>query len=58
MKQTGPRTRPPHLATWLVELFASVGQAESILGDLHEEFSEIASRAWPIQTNTKGGSSL
>jgi hypothetical protein len=45
MKQTGPRTRPPHLATWLVELFASVGQAESILGDLHEEFSEIAAKS-------------
>lgn len=45
MTQTAPRPRPPRLATWLVELFASADQAESILGDLHEEFSDIASKS-------------
>lgn len=37
--------RPPRLAAWLVDLFASREQAESILGDLHEEFSDLASRS-------------
>lgn len=44
MTQSAPRSGPPRLAAWLVELFASAGQAESILGDLHEEFSDLASK--------------
>lgn len=40
-----PRPRPPWLAAWLVELFASPEQTESILGDLHEEFSDVASKS-------------
>jgi hypothetical protein len=37
--------RPPRLAAWLVDLFASREQAESILGDLSEEFSDLATRS-------------
>lgn len=44
MTQRGPFPRPPRLAGWLVELFASPYQSESILGDLAEEFSDIASK--------------
>lgn len=44
MMQAVPRPHPPRLATWLVELFASADKAESILGDLHEEFFDIASK--------------
>jgi hypothetical protein len=36
--------KPPFLAAWTVNLFAPAAQAESILGDLHEEFSQIGSR--------------
>ena len=36
MKSSGPH--PPAVASWLVELFASDGQAESLAGDLCEEF--------------------
>ncbi len=39
--------RPPRLATWLVELFTSADQAEGILGDLAEEFSDLVSR-WGV----------
>jgi hypothetical protein len=35
--------RPPRLAVWAVNLFAPPEQAESILGDLHEEFSQVGS---------------
>lgn len=45
MTQTVPSARPPRLAAWLVELFASADQAESIVGDLQEEFSDIASKS-------------
>lgn len=45
MTQTTPRPRPPRFAAWLVEIFASAEQAESILGDLHEEFSDIVSKS-------------
>lgn len=45
MTQAAPRLRPPHIAAWLVELFASAEQAESILGDLDEEFSDVASKS-------------
>jgi len=37
--------RPPRLATWLVNLFSPADRAESILGDLHEEFRQIGSKA-------------
>jgi hypothetical protein len=36
---------PPRIAAWLVDLFASSEQAESIAGDLLEEFSELASKS-------------
>lgn len=42
MRQTAPRTQPPSIAAWLVELFASADHAENLLGDLTEEFSDIA----------------
>ena len=45
MIQMAPHRRPPRLAAWLVELFASGEQAESILGDLHEEFSDVAMKS-------------
>jgi hypothetical protein len=45
MRQTEPRTRPPRLAAWFVELSASAEQSESILGDLAEEFSDVASKS-------------
>lgn len=45
MRETAPCPRPPRLAAWLVELFASAEQAESILGDLHEEFLDVASKS-------------
>jgi hypothetical protein len=44
MTQQPSRPRPPRLAAWLVDLFASREQAEAILGDLSEEFSDLASR--------------
>jgi hypothetical protein len=37
--------RPPRLAAWLVDLFASVDHAEALLGDLSEEFSDVASKS-------------
>jgi hypothetical protein len=43
--QVGLCHRPPRIASWLVELFSSAEQAESILGDLHEEFSDIVSKS-------------
>jgi hypothetical protein len=36
---------PPRIAGWLVDLFASGEQAESITGDLLEEFSDLAARS-------------
>jgi hypothetical protein len=45
MTQQPSPARPPRLAAWLVDLFASREQAESILGDLSEEFSDLASRS-------------
>jgi hypothetical protein len=35
----------PRAAVWLIELFTPYEQAESILGDLLEEFSDIASKS-------------
>jgi hypothetical protein len=37
--------RAPRVAGWLVDLFASHGQAESMSGDLQEEFSDVASKS-------------
>lgn len=37
--------RPPRTATWLVNLFTPADAGESILGDLFEEFSHIASNS-------------
>jgi hypothetical protein len=37
--------RPPRLAELAVNLFAPAEQAESILGDLHEEFLQVSSRS-------------
>jgi hypothetical protein len=45
MTQQPTPARPPRLAAWLVDLFASREQAESILGDLSAEFSDLASRS-------------
>lgn len=45
MRPPGTHTRPPSIAAWLVSLFGSADQAESILGDLEEEFSDIASKS-------------
>jgi hypothetical protein len=38
------RLQPPFVASWLVEMFLPNEQAESILGDLQEEYSELAPR--------------
>jgi hypothetical protein len=35
--------QPPRIATWLLNLFTPVGEAESILGDLLEEYYHLAS---------------
>ena len=37
--------RPPRVAAWLVDLFVSDGQVESIPGDLLEEFSGLPSKS-------------
>jgi len=37
--------QPPRIAVWLLNLFALAKEAESILGDLLEEFSLIASKS-------------
>ena len=39
---------PPRFAAWLVSLFGSSEQAESILGDLQEEFSAIARKSGDV----------
>ena len=36
--------RPPRIAVWLVSLFAPTGEAELMLGDLLEEFSQLVAR--------------
>lgn len=43
MTQASPR--PPRLAVWLIELFVPDEQAPSVLGDLIEEFSDVAARS-------------
>jgi hypothetical protein len=42
---TQASTRPPRLAVWLIELFVTDEQAPSVLGDLLEEFSDVAARS-------------
>jgi biotin transporter BioY len=41
----GSFVRPPRIASWLVDLFTPSEQAESIVGDLLEEFSEVAAKS-------------
>src|ERR1700688_4363790 len=43
MMSLGTAARPPRLAVWLVDLFVFDRRGESIVGDLAEEFSELAS---------------
>jgi hypothetical protein len=45
MTNLSASARPPLLAAWLVGLFASADHAEALLGDLTEEFSDIASKS-------------
>lgn len=51
MMHSAPNPHPPRIAEWLVELFAPAELAESILGDFHEEFSEIASNSGVISAH-------
>jgi hypothetical protein len=37
--------QPPRIASWLVKLFAVGEEAESLLGDMLEEFSQLASHS-------------
>jgi hypothetical protein len=37
--------QPPHIATWLVNLFTPAEETESIPGDLLEEYSQLASKS-------------
>ncbi len=37
--------QPPRIAVWLLSLFALAEKAESILGDLLEEFSLLVSKS-------------
>jgi len=36
---------PPRFAVWLVDLFTPASHAESVLGDLYEEFFDLAARS-------------
>ena len=40
-----PQNLPPRIAIWLVNLFSTCEEAESIRGDLLEEFSQLASKS-------------
>jgi hypothetical protein len=40
-----PFVQPPRIAGWFVDLFIPNEQAESIPGELHEEFSNVASKS-------------
>jgi hypothetical protein len=42
---------PPRLAAWLIDLFTPNEQTESILGDLLEEFSGLASKSGPASAS-------
>jgi hypothetical protein len=37
--------QPPRIATWLVKLFSQAKETDSVLGDLAEEFSGLASQS-------------
>jgi hypothetical protein len=37
--------QPPRIAIWLINLFTAAEEAESILGDLLEEYSQLASKS-------------
>lgn len=37
--------KPPGIASWLITLFAAGEEAESLLGDMLEEFSQLASKS-------------
>jgi hypothetical protein len=39
-------TRPPHLATWLLERFVSGARRDSLVGDLLEQYPQRHSTAW------------
>jgi hypothetical protein len=45
MTEGAPFARSPRLAAWVVELFTSANQAQAILGDLAEEFSDMTSKS-------------
>jgi hypothetical protein len=45
MKSNMPCLRPPFIASWLIGLFTSGSHEEAILGDLLEEFSDLASKS-------------
>jgi hypothetical protein len=45
MTLQGDFVSPPRIASWLVSLFSPAEEAETILGDLLEEFSQLASRS-------------
>lgn len=47
MISEAPRPQPPRLAACFVDLFCPADQAESILGDLIEEFSDLAASSDP-----------
>jgi hypothetical protein len=60
MMSQGSLAQPPFLATWLLELFAAEEHAESIAGDLLEEFSSLqaksglaSARRWYWRQSTK-----
>jgi len=42
MTSQGYFVQPPRIATWLLNLFAAGEEAESLLGDMLEEFSHLA----------------
>lgn len=44
--------QPPRLAAWLLDLFVPKKQAESIPGDLFEEFSNLASRSGVVSARS------
>ncbi len=48
MMTPSDRVHPPRFAEWLVGLFTLPNNAESIPGDLLEEFSQIATEAGPV----------
>ncbi|MFL6352973.1 MAG: permease prefix domain 2-containing transporter [Bryobacteraceae bacterium] len=45
MISQGDFAQPSRIAVWLLDLFAPAEEAESIVGDLHEEFSLVVSKS-------------